>query len=51
MLISDNFSIAALKFPQDQPNCFSERHGKKCNFSLKYSTQLQKLTKLNWAQD
>jgi hypothetical protein len=28
------FLIAALKFPQDQPNCFSERHGKKCNFSL-----------------
>ena len=51
MLISDNFSIAALKFPQDQPNCFSERHGKKCNFSLNYSTRLQKLTKLNWAQD
>ena len=51
MLISDNFSIAALKFPQDQPNCFSERHGKKCNFSLNYSTHLQKLTKLNWAQE
>ena len=37
MLISDIFLIAALKFPQDQPNCFSERHGKKCNFSLNCS--------------